>query len=80
MNNNTSTKNYSNLQAVVNTPQIRMTSLGVILDATGTYKTDDSYDYVCKIRIIDDSFNPIDSKSNKNKNLVPYVYVFIFSP
>lgn len=57
-----------------------MTSLGVILDATGTYKTDDSYDYVCKIRIIDDSFNPIDSKSNKNKNLVPYVYVFIFSP
>ena len=53
-----------------------MTALGVILDATGTYKTDDSFDYICKIKIIDDSYNPIDSKKLKQ---LPFLTIFVFS-
>lgn len=53
--------------------------MGVVLDATGTYKTDDSFDYLCKIKIIDSTFNPLQKFSKKNK-IEPFVMVFIFSP
>lgn len=49
----------------------------MVLDATGTYKTDDSFDYLCKVKLIDDSFNP--KTSFKKSKLEPFVMVFVFS-
>lgn len=50
---------------------------GVILDSTGHYKTDDSIDYVTKLKIIDPSLNVC--KIAKKDNLESFVYVFIYT-
>ena len=39
-------------------PEKKQFCIGVILDATGMYKTDNSFDYVCKLKIIDQTYNP----------------------
>jgi hypothetical protein len=50
---------------------------GIILDATGHYKTDDSIDYVTRLKIIDHTVN--NSKNSRKDNLENFVYVFIYS-
>jgi len=50
---------------------------GVILDATGHYKTNDSIDYVTRLRVIDHTLNA--SQKNLPCHVTPYVYVFIYS-
>ena len=45
------------------------------MDATGSYKTDDSYDYVCKMKLIDESHNPLNNEGEK----LPFVQIFIFT-
>lgn len=71
-----SQKKYHNLKTVVGNPGQIDSTIGIILDATGGYKTDDSYDYVTKIKIIDTTYNPSTGKMNKKKG---YVLTFIFS-
>ena len=66
------------LKEVVQMPSKNQSFLGVVLDATGTYKTDDSIDYLFKAKIIDASYNPTQPLKNKNK-LDPFVMVFVFS-
>lgn len=76
-----STEDFFSLQEVVETPLRKQSFLGVVLDATGTYKTDDSFDYVCKLKVIDSSYNPKNqSRYSKKAKLEPFVQVFIFSP
>ena len=53
------------------------TVLGVILDATGHYKTDDSIDYVTRLKVIDHSLNMV--KKPYRSEMESFVYVFIFS-
>lgn len=53
------------------------TAFGVILDATGHYKTNDSIDYVTRLRIIDHSLNS--STRSAARGVSPHVYVFIYS-
>ena len=65
-----------NLLDVVNFPQKVSSTLGVVLDSTGTYKTDDSFDYVTKIRIVDQSYNPRNKDSLTSE---PYVMVFFYT-
>ena len=48
-----------NLRDIVSMPEKKQSCVGVILDATGRYKTDNSFDYVCKIKIIDKTYNPL---------------------
>ena len=50
---------------------------GVILDATGYYKTDDSIDYVTRLKVIDHSLNNV--KKPYRSEMESFVYVFIFS-
>jgi hypothetical protein len=50
---------------------------GVILDATGHYKTDDSIDYVTRLKVIDHSLN--NAKKPYRSEMESFVYVFIFS-
>ena len=69
-------KNYKDLKTIVTYPEKNLSTIGVILDATGNYKTDESYDYVNKIKIIDNTHNPI---KNTNKKVQPFVQVFIFT-
>ena len=45
-----SKKVFNNLKTVVSKPGQYDSTIGIILDATGDYKTDDSYDYVTKIK------------------------------
>jgi hypothetical protein len=60
----------------VNKPKNKQSCLGVILDATGAYKTFDSTDYVTKLKVIDPSFNFETSKSSLKR----YIHVFIYTP
>ena len=53
------------------------TVLGVILDATGHYKTDDSIDYVTRLKVIDHTLNM--SRKLYRSEMENFVYVFIFS-
>ncbi len=69
--------NFVNLADIAANPEKSKTVIGVILDATGSYKTDDSYDYVSKLKIIDPSYNP---RKKSNLKLRPYIMVFIFTP
>lgn len=59
-------------------PRDRGTVFGVILDATGHYKTNDSIDYVTRLRVIDHTLNV--SQRGLSKAIDPFVYVFIYSP
>ena len=47
------------------------------LDATGHYKTDDSIDYVTRLKVIDHTLNM--SKKPYRSEMESFVYVFIFS-
>lgn len=50
---------------------------GLIIDATGQYKTPDSYDFITRLKIIDHSFNSqISSHPFQNTS---FCYVFIYS-
>jgi hypothetical protein len=63
------------LSDIVEKPQTKTTTFGVVLDVTGAYKTYDSVDYVTKLKIIDYTFNC-------NQNATAYksfVHIFIFS-
>jgi len=71
-----SKKVFNNLKTVVSKPGQYDSTIGIILDATGDYKTDDSYDYVTKIKLIDANYNPSSGKVAKKKG---YVMTFIFS-
>ena len=57
-------KNLLDLKKIVSMPEKRQSCVGIILDATGKYKTDNSFDYVCKIKIIDQSYNPLTSSNS----------------
>ena len=63
------------LNDVANCPSKISSTLGVILDATGIYKTNKSFDFVIKLRIIDESFNIDDNKHHK---IVPYIMLFLY--
>lgn len=69
-------KKFVNLKGVVAKPGPIESTVAIILDATGDYKTDDSYDYVTKIKLVDASYNPSTGKLNKKKG---YVMAFVFS-
>jgi SepF-like predicted cell division protein (DUF552 family) len=56
-------KVYS-LKDVVNYPSKIQSTAGVILDSTGTYKSNNSFDYVTKLRIIDNTHNNAMQKKN----------------
>lgn len=58
------TKSLKALSEVAKVPSHDQNLVGIILDATGNYKTDDSFDYVCKIKIIDKDFNPTKALDN----------------
>ena len=75
--NNRSGRKYVDLKTVVAKPWEVNSTVGVIVDATGDYKTDDSFDYVTKLRIMDDRLNPKKETSGGKKG---HVLVFIFSP
>jgi hypothetical protein len=47
------------------------------LDATGHYKTDDSIDYVTRLKVIDHSLNMV--KKPYRNEMESFIYVFIFS-
>ena len=49
---------------------------GVILDATGHYKTNDSIDYVTRLKIIDHTLN---ISRKRQIHSLSYIYVFIYS-
>lgn len=56
-------------------PSPKQSAIGVILDATGAYKTYDSIDYVTKLKIIDPTFNYKDNSTNFKS----FVHVFVYS-
>lgn len=56
-------------------PSNKQSAIGVILDATGAYKTYDSIDYVTKLKIIDPTFNYKDNDTNFKS----FVHVFVYS-
>ena len=56
-------------------PSLKQSITGVILDATGAYKTYDSTDYVTKLKIIDSSFNYLDNPTNYKS----FIHVFVYS-
>jgi hypothetical protein len=58
-------------------PNCTSNVFGVILDATGHYKTDDSIDYVTRLKVVDHTIN--NSKNQRKDNLENFVYVFIYS-
>jgi hypothetical protein len=70
-------KNIPSLKNVLGLPSEKLVVFGVIIDATGHYKTEDSKDYITRIKIIDHSLN-INSKS-LCKNLESFIYVFIYT-
>lgn len=66
-----------NLLQAASYPGRGRTVLGVILDATGHYKTDDSIDYVTRLKVIDHSLNM--ARKPYRSEMESFVYVFIFS-
>ena len=64
------------LGKIVENPKENQNCLGVIIDATGAYKTFDSTDYVTKIEIVDQTFNCTTKKTDYKR----YVHVFIYTP
>lgn len=63
------------LADIVENPTPKTSCVGVILDATGAYKTYDSIDYVTKLKIIDNTFNYKDNETNYKS----FIHVFIYS-
>ena len=57
-------------------PERKQNAVGVILDVTRTYKTNSSYDFITRVKLIDQSFNPTVVKYRHNKK---YIHVFIFT-
>jgi len=49
---------------------------GVVLDATGAYKTNDSTDYVTKLKVVDSSWNSDTKTDHQYKR---FVHVFVYS-
>merc|ERR1711990_1069174 len=64
------------LGAIAANPSQRCSTFGVILDATGAYKTYDSTDYVTKFKVISPNWN-CDVKSNSQ--FKRFVHVFVYS-
>jgi hypothetical protein len=56
-------------------PANEQSCFGVILDATGAYKTFDSTDYVTKLKIIDPTYN----YTTEGYDYKKYVHVFIYT-
>lgn len=71
------TNSIQNLLQVAGYPGRGRTVFGIILDATGHYKTNDSIDYVTRLKIIDHSLNS--TKKPFKSSMESFVYVFIFS-
>ena len=67
---------YLSLFDIINSPKQVAYTLAVIMDCTGTYRTDDSYAYVTKLKVIDNSYHPLVDKTSK---LSKFVYVFLYS-
>ena len=63
-------KIFENLNEIVSVPRDLVSTVGVVIDSTGPYLTNFSYEYMCKFRIIDNTYN---SKDNKKKGLENYV-------
>lgn len=70
-------KEIQNLKNVLGLPNEKAVVFGVIIDATGHYKTEDSKDYITRIKIIDHSLN-INNKA-LYKSLESFIYVFIYT-
>ena len=66
-----------NLANAIVYPGEKQSVFGVILDATGHYKTNDSINYVTRLRIFDHSLNF--SERNLPKDIKNFIYVFIYS-
>jgi hypothetical protein len=64
------------LSKIVDSPSGKHSAFGVVLDATGAYKTYDSTDYVTKFKLIDASWN-VDSKSDHQYKR--FVHCFVYS-
>lgn len=62
-------------------PVLRTSTFGVILDATRPFKANSSSDYLTKLKIIDESFNPKASLSSSSDpfKAKKYFHLFIFS-
>ena len=69
--------NTQTLLQAASYPARTRTIFGVILDATGHYKTDESIDYVTRLKIIDHSLNT--SKKPYQSQMENFMYVFIFT-
>jgi len=67
------------LGAISKNPNQKASTFGVILDATGAYKTYDSTDYVTKFKVIDATWNA-DSKQEGNFKKFVHVFVYTDSP
>ena len=65
------------LRSALGLSSIKDVIFGVILDATGHYKTANSIDYVTRLRIIDHSLNNF-TKEYRHR-IEAYIYVFIYS-
>lgn len=63
------------MSQIATKPEDNQNCLGVVLDATGAYKTYDSTDYVTKLKIIDPSFNSLSNKTNYKD----FVQIFIYT-
>jgi len=61
---------------IVKSPEDNLQIIGVVLDCTGTYKSNDSYDYITKVKLIDQTHNPL---RNEVPTVEPFVTIFIFS-
>ena len=69
--------NASSLLQAGSCPGRERTVFGTILDATGHYKTNDSIDYVTRLKVVDHSLNA--NRSRYSDAAEPFVCVFIFS-
>lgn len=69
--------NASSLLQAGSCPGRERTVFGTILDATGHYKTNDSIDYVTRLKVVDHSLNA--NRSRYSDATEPFICVFIFS-
>lgn len=67
------------LDEVVKAPQLNSELMGVILDCTGSYKTNNSYDYLLKVKIIDRSHNPTAKPFGGAEKLSGFITAYIFA-
>ena len=60
---------------IVNSPSKVAYTVVVVMDSTGTYRSNDSYSYVTKLKVVDSSYNNM----TPNNKLLKYAFIFIYS-